>query len=252
MLSLLELIAFKYAPIHPAIVSFLKQQVLSLPSLNTESVLSLSNTFKLIFQKNYKDINRDFSILLIQSLDCIKSEQVLTIVLNELGIYLEDREQIEQTIISLQGTIGALPLEKKEEEETDTKEKKQGLRYYLINDSILGGVFARSIAKLLYKIRKSESFNRFACPVLMILCSLLRNYQNNLSFVDQAVIDQITVIVRKIVNPNVFIAKEDPLFATKDAPVSNFTFNDKKVEMIEKNPEDLVHFRLLRKGEEAS
>ncbi len=86
----------------------------------------------------------------------------------------------------------------------------------------------------------------------MILCSLLRNYQNNLSFVDQAVIDQVTVIVRKIVNPNVFIAKEDPLFATKDAPVSNFTFNDKKVEMIEKNPEDLVHFRLLRKGEEAS
>lgn len=101
MLSLLELIAFKYALVHPAIVSFLKQQVLSLPSLNTESVLSLSNTFKLIFQKNYKDINRDFSILLIQSLDCIKSEQVLTIVLNELGIYLEDREQIEQAIISL-------------------------------------------------------------------------------------------------------------------------------------------------------
>jgi hypothetical protein len=83
----------------------------------------------------------------------------------------------------------------------------------------------------------------------MILCSLLRNYQNNLCFVDQAVIDQITVIIRKIVNPDVFIAAQDPLFETKDTQALNFTFNDKKVEMIEKNPEDLIHFRLLRKGE---
>lgn len=75
-----------------------------------------------------------------------------------------------------------------------------------MHDSILGGVFARSIAKMLYKIRKTDSFNRYACPVLMILCSLLRNYQNNLCFVDQAVIDQITVIVRKIVNPDIFVA----------------------------------------------
>ena len=86
----------------------------------------------------------------------------------------------------------------------------------------------------------------------MILCSLLRNYQNNLSFVDQAVVDQITVIVRKIVNPAAFISREDPLFGSKDAPVTNFTFNDKKTEMIEKNPEYMVHFRLLRKGEETS
>ena len=82
----------------------------------------------------------------------------------------------------------------------------------------------------------------------MILCSLLRTYQNNLSFVDQAVIDQITVIIRKIVNPDIFRAKEDSLFVTNATPVVNFTFNDKKVEMIEKNPEDMIHFRLLRKG----
>lgn len=86
----------------------------------------------------------------------------------------------------------------------------------------------------------------------MILCSLLRNYQKNVNFVDQAVVDQITVIIRKIVNPDSFIGREDPLFAVKDAPVTNFTFNDKKTEMIEKNPEDMVHFRLLRKGEETS
>ena len=83
----------------------------------------------------------------------------------------------------------------------------------------------------------------------MLLCSLLRNYQNNLNFVDQAVIDQITVIVRKIVNPDRFVKSEDPLFVSHDEPVTNFTFVDKKVEMIEKNPSDLINFRLLRKGE---
>ena len=86
----------------------------------------------------------------------------------------------------------------------------------------------------------------------MLLCSLLRNYQNNLNFVDQAVIDQITVIVRKIVNPDRFVKSEDSLFVSHDQPVTNFTFVDKKVEMIEKNPSDLINFRLLRKGEEAS
>jgi coatomer subunit beta len=32
----------------------------------------------------------------------------------------------------------------------------------------------------------------------------------------------------------------------------DFTFNEKKTEMIEKNPEDLLHFRLLRKTEETN
>jgi hypothetical protein len=82
----------------------------------------------------------------------------------------------------------------------------------------------------------------------MILCSMLRNYRENLCFVDQAVVDQITVIIRKIVNPDKFVRSEDPLFIIKDTPVINFTFNDKKLEMIEKNPEDLIHFRLLKKG----
>jgi hypothetical protein len=126
------------------------------------------------------------------------------------------------------------------------------LRYHLVHDSILGGVFARSVAKLLYKIRKGDNFNQYACPTLMILCSLLRNYQNNLAFVDQAVIDQITVIVRKIVNPDIFVATQDPLFETNDQPLRSFTFNEKKSEMIEKNPDDLIHFRLLRKGEDVS
>ena len=84
------------------------------------------------------------------------------------------------------------------------------------------------MAKLLYKIRKGDNFNAHACSILMILCALLRNYQQNLSFVDQAVIDQITVIIRKIVNPDAFIASKDPLFEVNDAPVVNLTFNEKK------------------------
>jgi uncharacterized protein YlzI (FlbEa/FlbD family) len=67
-------------------------------------------------------------------------------------------------------------------------------------------------------------------------------------FVDQAVIDQITVLIRKIVTPDKFINSQDPLFEGTDQSALDFTFNDKKVEMIEKNPEDLIYFRLLRKG----
>ena len=135
---------------------------------------------------------------------------------------------------NLKESVGPLPLEVKAEEEENEKspQKKQGLRYHLIHSSILGGVFARSIGKLLYKIRKTDAFNNHACTVLMLLCSLLRNYQNNLCYVDQAVIDQITVIVRKIVNPDIFITAEDPLFISKETSALNFTFNDKRVEMI--------------------
>jgi len=32
--------------------------------------------------------------------------------------------------------------------------------------------------------------------------------------------------------------------------VINLTFNEKKSEVMEKNPDDLIHFRLLRKGGE--
>lgn len=129
---------------------------------------------------------------------------------------------------------------------------KVGLRNFLIQDSILGGVFGRAVGKLVYKIRKGDSFNKWAAPVLQILCSLLRCYQNNLCFVDQAVIDQLTVIIRRLVAPQQFISTEDKLFSTTDSPILDFTFNDKQVEMIEKNPEDLIHFRLLKKGEEAN
>ena len=113
-------------------------------------------------------------------------------------------------------------------------------------------MFARSISKLLYKLRKSGEFNRFATPILLVLCSLLRHYQANLCFVDQAVVEQLTVILRRIVDISKFVNDHDPLFESgRDVPL-DFTFNEKKTEMIEKNPEDLLHFRLLRRTEEAN
>ena len=81
-------------------------------------------------------------------------------------------------------------------------------------------------------MRRTRSFNKFASPILLILCSLLRNYQNNLCFVDQAVIDQITVILRKIVDTNKFIKSDDHLFESNDDLNLDFTFNEKKAEMI--------------------
>ncbi len=80
--------------------------------------------------------------------------------------------------------IGEMPLLKREEDEEEAPVESRGLRFFLINDSIFGGVFARSISKLLYKLRRSADFNRFATPILLVLCYLLRHYQANLYFAD--------------------------------------------------------------------
>ena len=71
----------------------------------------------------------------------------------------------------------------------------------MAEDSIVGGVFARNIGKMLYKIRASAEFNKNACSILMILCSLLRNYEENINQVDQATIDQISSLIRKVIDP---------------------------------------------------
>jgi hypothetical protein len=73
-------------------------------------------------------------------------------------------------------------------------------------------VFARNVGKMLYKIRKSAKFNKNACAILMILCSLLRNYQENISMVDQATIDQISTLIRKVINPEAFINSKDAIY----------------------------------------
>ena len=49
----------------------------------------------------------------------------------------------------------------------------------------------------------------------MILCSLLRNYEEHIYQVDQATIDQITTLVRKLINPSHFISSIDKLYEIK-------------------------------------
>lgn len=51
VLSLLELITYKFETVHPTAISFIKQQILPLQKLNTESVLALTNSLKLISRK---------------------------------------------------------------------------------------------------------------------------------------------------------------------------------------------------------
>ena len=46
----------------------------------------------------------------------------------------------------------------------------------------------------------------------MILCSLLRNYEEHIYQVDQATIDQISTLIRKLINPQQFISSTDRLY----------------------------------------
>lgn len=74
-----------------------------------------------------------------------------------------------------------------------------------MEDSILGGVLVRNISKMFYILRTDTTmYNRYGCSILMIFCSLLRYYQQNIHEVDQASIDQITFLIKIITNPQQF------------------------------------------------
>lgn len=63
----------------------------------------------------------------------------------------------------------------------------------------------RNLARLFYKIRKDEGiYSKYGLSILMILCSLLRFYQNNIYQFDQAALDQISYVLRAITNPEKF------------------------------------------------
>jgi hypothetical protein len=84
----------------------------------------------------------------------------------------------------------------------------------------------------------------------MILCSIIRYYEENIHSVDQAIVEEISLLIRKIVNPSEFVrSTSDELFSSKIEPPKPPRFQDQKEsEMIEKNPEDMINFRLLKKG----
>lgn len=128
--------------------------------------------------------------LILQWLDRIVSVELLTTIFNELSVHLRQPSEIELVIARVKEVIGELPLVQRREEgeEEQPAGEKKGLRHFLVSDSIFGGVFGRAVGKLLYKLRRGANFNRWATPMLLVLCSLLRHYQSNLCFVDQAVI----------------------------------------------------------------
>jgi hypothetical protein len=96
------------------------------------------------------------------------------------------------------------------------EEENFSFRNSIAEDSIIGGIFARNISKHLYKIRKTPSFNKHACSILMILCSIVRYYEENIFAVDQAIVEEISLLIRKIVNPSDFIKSvNDELFSAR-------------------------------------
>lgn len=60
----------------------------------------------------------------------------------------------------------------------------------------------------------------------MILCSLLRNYEEHIYQVDQATIDQISALIRKIINPEQFIKGTDKTLERKNTVGYTFTNDD--------------------------
>lgn len=189
ILSLLELIAYKFASCHSALLHYFFHRMATLSDFTSESTLSLGNTFTLIFRNSSEATKGELVKLVLEWLDRIVSVQLLTTIFNALSLHLTKPEQIEHTILRIKEVIGELPLvQKGEDGEEQLRKDKAGLRYLLITDSIFGGVFGRALGKLLYKLRQGKSFNRLAAPILLVLCSLLRHYQSNLCFVDQAVV----------------------------------------------------------------
>ena len=140
-----------------------------------------------------------------------------------------------------------------EEEEMEEKNDEEShFRNLIAEDSIVGGVFTRNVGKMLYKVRKTQKFNKIACSLLMILCSLLRNYELNISTVDQATIDQISTLIRKVINPETFVSQKDSVYETKGESMLMLSEMVKQSsEIVQKNPSDLIFFRQLKKGNES-
>lgn len=60
----------------------------------------------------------------------------------------------------------------------------------------------RNISKLFSRIKNNPvQYNKYGCSILMILCSLIRFYQQRIYEVDQATIDQIALVIKTIISP---------------------------------------------------
>lgn len=112
VLSLLELISYKFPQVHASINRYFFHQVSTLPEFSPEASLSLGNIFTLIFRKGSQETRSSFVELIMSHLDKIVSIQLLTIALNGMSVHLKEKGEAELAITRLREVIGALPLAK--------------------------------------------------------------------------------------------------------------------------------------------
>lgn len=94
ILSLLELIAYKFGNSHPALLHYFFQRIAELPEFAGEAVLSLSNTFALVFRTGGAAVRAELVELILSSLGRITSVQLLTILFNQLSLHLKQQRDI--------------------------------------------------------------------------------------------------------------------------------------------------------------
>jgi len=114
ILSLLELIAYKFVSCHAAVANYFFDRIATLSEFSSEAALSLSNIFALIFRNARPQDKANFVAGVLQALDKIVSVQLLTIVFNELSSHLKEQNDIERTVLRVREVIGELPLLKRE------------------------------------------------------------------------------------------------------------------------------------------
>ena len=131
-------------------------------------------------------------------------------------------KRIQKTVILEDGSYATTTVTEQDLEKESKEELKLRFRELVLEDSILGGVMVRNLARLFYKVRKDDvAYNKYGLSILMILCSLARYYQSNIYEFDQAVIDQIAYLLRAITNPEKFRKESDPLLETDFKPLKH-------------------------------
>lgn len=107
----------------------------------------------------------------------------------------------------------------------------------------------RNVSRMFYKLRGDTGlYNRYGCSILMVFCSLLRYYQQNIHAVDQATIDQLVYVIRLITNPSAFQKFGEVLGVEVGGAGQS---KDKEAQgqlptTIEKSPDDTIIFRQLK------
>lgn len=151
-----------------------------------------------------------------------------------------------KTIILPDGTYGTQVIDEHELLKAP-KEETLVFREFIVDDSILGGIMVRNISKMFYRLRgESALYNKYGCSILMVFCSLLRYYQQNIHQVDQASVDQIVYMIKLITNPKHFEENSEVLKVGLKGERAAGVEEEIATDVVEKNPDDTIVFRQLK------